>query len=222
MSTPDLMPILSAGSHNDPTSGACIMEMASFLAGEAWSDSPACTHPVLASMARQVNDRLPDDRRGELLPLLGRLMGTAPTGTEHEQHVLSTRLGCWSARQVLDLVRPQDRDVCERAILTAEAWCEGGATVAEVRKAANDAAFAGPAAGAASYAAHAGYAASYDAAAYAAANAAYAAADAAAEAADRLIGLLTGLLDEHDRLTGRTQPRTIAADETRALAALTR
>ena len=30
------------------------MEFASFLAGERWSDHPACTHPLLAGVARDV------------------------------------------------------------------------------------------------------------------------------------------------------------------------
>ena len=32
------------------------MEMASYLAGERWSDHPKCTHPLVASVARMVND----------------------------------------------------------------------------------------------------------------------------------------------------------------------
>ncbi len=57
---PDLVPVLSAGRHRNPRKGACFMEMASFLAGERWSDHPSCTHPLLASLARLVNDSLGD------------------------------------------------------------------------------------------------------------------------------------------------------------------
>ena len=46
---PDMMPVLSRGKHRNPKKGACFMELASFLAGEPWSDHPACTHPLLAS-----------------------------------------------------------------------------------------------------------------------------------------------------------------------------
>ena len=53
---PDLVPILSRGKHRSPRKGACFMEMASYLAGERWSDHPRCTHPLLASVARLVND----------------------------------------------------------------------------------------------------------------------------------------------------------------------
>ena len=43
---PDLVPILSRGKHRNPRKGACFMEMASYLAGERWSDHPRCTHPL--------------------------------------------------------------------------------------------------------------------------------------------------------------------------------
>ena len=55
---PDLVPILSRGKHRNPRKGACFMELASYLAGERWSDHPRCTHPLLASVcpARQRPD----------------------------------------------------------------------------------------------------------------------------------------------------------------------
>lgn len=43
---PQGVPVLSHGRHRNPKQGACFMEMASFLAGERWSDSPRCTHPT--------------------------------------------------------------------------------------------------------------------------------------------------------------------------------
>src|SRR5215211_5029994 len=42
---PELMPQLSPGGHRSPRKGACFMELASYLAGERWSDPPGCTHP---------------------------------------------------------------------------------------------------------------------------------------------------------------------------------
>ena len=53
---PELVPVLSRGKHRSPRHGACFMELASYLAGERWSDHPACTHPLLAALARDVND----------------------------------------------------------------------------------------------------------------------------------------------------------------------
>ena len=51
---PVVLPILSRGKHRSPRKGACFMEFASLLAGERWSDHPACTHPLLAAVARHV------------------------------------------------------------------------------------------------------------------------------------------------------------------------
>ncbi len=51
------------------------MEYASYLAGERFSDHPSCTHPLLASLARNVNDHLSDDARQRILPLIHRVVG---------------------------------------------------------------------------------------------------------------------------------------------------
>jgi len=72
---PDVMPVLSRGKHRNPKSGGCFMEFASYLAGESWSDHPACTHPVLASLARMVNDCTSDDGRSRLTELIPSVIG---------------------------------------------------------------------------------------------------------------------------------------------------
>jgi hypothetical protein len=51
------------------------MEFASYLAGERWSDHPACTHPLLARLARLVNDYTRDSRRQELAGLVPAVVG---------------------------------------------------------------------------------------------------------------------------------------------------
>ncbi|HEY8913263.1 MAG TPA: hypothetical protein VIM54_08100, partial [Lacisediminihabitans sp.] len=51
------------------------MEYASWLAGEKWSDHPACTPPSLASLARMVNDCSSDAARGELVTLIPSVIG---------------------------------------------------------------------------------------------------------------------------------------------------
>ncbi len=77
MSTvPEHLPVLSRGAHNDPADGACLMEYVSLLAGERFSDRPTCTHPLLAQIARLVNDTSPDSVRHELAPLAPGLIGT--------------------------------------------------------------------------------------------------------------------------------------------------
>lgn len=68
---------LSRGRHKDPADGACLLEAASVLAGERWTDRPAGVHPVLAAVARRVNDETSPAGRDALLPLAARVLGTA-------------------------------------------------------------------------------------------------------------------------------------------------
>jgi len=204
--TPDFLPVLSFGSHSNPADGACFMEFASYLAGESFSDSPQCSHPVLASAARAVNDRCNDADRQRLLPLIPRVIGTAS-----DDKTLSVRLAVWCARSVLHLVPVNDRAVALSAIEAAEAW-----TNKPTPK--NAAAYAYAAA------AHA-LAAAYAAAAHAAADAAYAAATYAAYAAGGVGGMdlvtwLEALFDEYDRLTGRTQTPTLSVNDKARMAEL--
>jgi hypothetical protein len=72
---PEGVPQLSPGRHRSAKTGACFMEFASYLAGEPWSDAPQCTDPVLAHLARGVNDRLSDTRRGEIVGDVPRVIG---------------------------------------------------------------------------------------------------------------------------------------------------
>jgi hypothetical protein len=72
---PELVPVLSRGKHRSPRKGACFMEMASYLAGERWSDHPRCTHPLLASVARLVNDLTTDANRRRLVELIPSVIG---------------------------------------------------------------------------------------------------------------------------------------------------
>src|SRR3954471_19995761 len=72
---PDGVPVLSRGRHRTPRRGACFMEFASFLAGERWSDHPACTHPLLGHLARLVNDATTDAGRQQLAPLIPSVVG---------------------------------------------------------------------------------------------------------------------------------------------------
>ena len=72
---PDLLPVLSRGRHRNASKGACFMELASFLAGERWSDHPSCTHPLLAELARSVNDYTTDAARPKLATLIPSVIG---------------------------------------------------------------------------------------------------------------------------------------------------
>src|SRR2546430_6952780 len=72
---PEIVPLLSRGKHRNPRKGACFMELASVLAGERWSDHPACTHPLLAALARHVNDYTSDAGRRRLAELIPSVIG---------------------------------------------------------------------------------------------------------------------------------------------------
>jgi hypothetical protein len=67
---------LSKGKHASPDDGACVMELASMLAGEPFSDHPASACPVIGSFLRAYNDSIDDDRRQDLYALAAGVVGT--------------------------------------------------------------------------------------------------------------------------------------------------
>lgn len=67
---------LSAGVHLTRSDGSCLMEAVSVAAGDAWTDAPACTHPLLAHLARMVNDAVSDESREGLRSFIPDLVGT--------------------------------------------------------------------------------------------------------------------------------------------------
>lgn len=81
---PDGLPVLGRGKHRNPRKGACFMEMASVLAAERWSDAPKCTHPLLAHLARMVNDASTDEHRSELAVLIPDVVGVRDDGLAFE------------------------------------------------------------------------------------------------------------------------------------------
>ncbi|MDA0636132.1 hypothetical protein OUY22_22145 [Nonomuraea sp. MCN248] len=63
------------------------MEFASYLAGERWSDHPACTHPLLAALARLVNDNTDDESRSRLVHLVPSIIGLTSTDLRVDAHI---------------------------------------------------------------------------------------------------------------------------------------
>ncbi|UFU06219.1 hypothetical protein [Ruania halotolerans] len=84
---PTSMPMLARGRHRNPRRGACFMELASYLAGESWSDAPACTDPALAHVARLVNDLTPDQSRPLLASLIPSVIGLRNLGPGFEDEL---------------------------------------------------------------------------------------------------------------------------------------
>jgi len=99
----DALPMLGRGKHRNPKKGACFMELASFLAGERWSDHPQCTHPLLAMMARAVNDLTSDDARPRLAPLIPSVIGLTSDDPRWD-----VRIALRAAQTALP-VAPEDR-----------------------------------------------------------------------------------------------------------------
>ena len=85
--TPGLVPVLAAGRHRSPRKGACFMEFASYLAGERWSDHPACTHPALAFLARMVNDFTTSGDRSRLAVLIPSVIGVTGSDPRMDFHI---------------------------------------------------------------------------------------------------------------------------------------
>ncbi|WP_193312938.1 hypothetical protein [Georgenia subflava] len=83
----EMLPMLGRGKHRNPRKGACFMELASYLAGERWSDRPACTHRLLAHLARLVNDCTSDAARPRLAPLIPSVIGLTSTDPRWDHEI---------------------------------------------------------------------------------------------------------------------------------------
>lgn len=84
---------LSKGKHISPEDGACVMELASMLADEPFSDHPACACPVIGSFLRAYNDSLDDERRQDLYAYAAKIVGSRGTGPV--QRARAERLAAW-------------------------------------------------------------------------------------------------------------------------------
>jgi len=85
---------LSKGKHASPEDGACVMELASMLAGEPFSDHPASVCPVIASFLRSYNDSIDEDRRQSLYECASRVVGSRAGHRIQEARV--ERLAEWA------------------------------------------------------------------------------------------------------------------------------
>jgi hypothetical protein len=117
---PELVPILSRGKHRNPRRGACFMELASFMAGERWSDHPVCTHPLLASLARLVNDATSDAHRQRLAPLIPDVVGL----TSADPHV-DVRIALRSATAALPVAAAERQRVMAVGVIVGNRLLDG-------------------------------------------------------------------------------------------------
>jgi hypothetical protein len=81
---------LSPGRHPSPDDGACVMELASILAGERFSDHPRAVCPVVAVVLRGYNDGTDDVRRQDLYRYASDAVGTRRRGAVRKRVELSS------------------------------------------------------------------------------------------------------------------------------------
>lgn len=112
---PQALPVLSRGKHRNPRKGACFMEFAGFLAGERWSDHPDCTHPLLAGLARCVNDFTSDEGRPLLAPMIPCVIGLTSSDPR-----VDVRIALVCARTALPVVSAERQRVMAVAVLSCE------------------------------------------------------------------------------------------------------
>jgi hypothetical protein len=91
------------------------MELASYLAGERWSDHPRCTHPLLASVCRLVNDLSSDEHRARLASMIPCVIGL----TSDDPRV-DARIALRCARAALPIAAAEDQNVMAVAVLASE------------------------------------------------------------------------------------------------------
>ena len=68
---------LSRGRHSSRDAGVCVMELASMLAHEPFSDRARSISPTIGAFLRTYNDGLDDGRRHDLYPVAAAVVGTA-------------------------------------------------------------------------------------------------------------------------------------------------
>jgi hypothetical protein len=112
---------LEPGSHRSPDDGVCIVELASMIGGEPFSDRPDCVCPVIGSFLRGWNDRAGYADRQRLHPYASRVVGTG--GFRRISRIRRDRCLAWSGA---DLARGPVRRLAERLWMRAKiAWIVG-------------------------------------------------------------------------------------------------
>ncbi len=85
---------LSRGKHSSPRHGACVMELASMLAGERFTDRPHSVSPVIGAFLRGYNDLVDDARRQDLFRYASEAVGTV--GSDSLENARMKRVVEWA------------------------------------------------------------------------------------------------------------------------------
>ena len=88
---------LSRGKHTSPRSGACVMELASMLAGEPFGDRPDCVCPIIGAFLRAYNDSIDDHRRQDLYAYAAEVVGSRACSGVEQARV--DRLNEWTEQR---------------------------------------------------------------------------------------------------------------------------
>jgi len=86
---------LSKGRHSSPEEGACVMELASMLAGESFTDHPVSVCPVIGSLLRAYNDSVNDERRQDLYAYASKVVGTR--ARPEVERIRAERVAAWTS-----------------------------------------------------------------------------------------------------------------------------
>lgn len=95
---------LSKGKHAAPSEGACVMELASMLAGEPFSDRPAAACPVIGGFLRAYNDRIDEERRQDLYRYASLVVGSR--GSAEVERAREQRCLEWAEARKRERSRP--------------------------------------------------------------------------------------------------------------------
>jgi hypothetical protein len=85
---------LGKGKHSSPDDGACVMELASMLAGESFTDHPSSVCPVIGSFLRAYNDSIDDERRQDLYTCASKVVGSRTSADI--QRARAEHLSAWA------------------------------------------------------------------------------------------------------------------------------
>lgn len=101
---------LSKGRHSSPESGACVMELASMLAGEQFTDHPRSVSRVIGAFLRCYNDMLDDTRRQDLYAYAAKVVGSASSPAV--EYARTTRLAHWAEARRAGQLRTRPTPAC--------------------------------------------------------------------------------------------------------------
>lgn len=85
---------LGPGRHRSPSDDVCVMELASMLAGEPFTDHPIAVCPVIGSFLRSYNDSIDEARRQTLYSYASKVVGSRMSASVQQDR--AERLGQWA------------------------------------------------------------------------------------------------------------------------------